>query len=164
MATFSTNYVTQIKTALLSLFTSNLNTRLQLVNSVGPVSFPESGVFPYVGVEEVNRVEKVIGNHSISSTVNWDISVVVKTTGNMLLQDAVNLRNLVLDDGNNNGVEPILREVNSSLLSGLISRASIGEVRYFTSQGFDKMGSLSGGYVAGAIISWQSLTGGATSF
>jgi len=118
---------TAIKAALINTFTTSQGVSgvLAPVLSVGPTSFPESGTYPYVGVDIVRMNEDFVGNHKVRLTIDFGISISVKST--TLLQDAYTVRDSIIDDGNGNGVQPLLRSIMTSLLGGLIEKAEIGQ-------------------------------------
>lgn len=116
-----------IKAAIIGLFTTEMQTgKLPSVLAVGPVAYPEAGVYPYIGVELIHRKEEVIANNNRASKCLWGINISVRST--TLMQDAVALRDVIIDDGAGNGVEPLLRNVARTRFSGLISKGEIKEV------------------------------------
>lgn len=129
---------TAIKAALINTFTTNQGPsgKLAPVLSIGPTSFPESGVYPYCGLDIIQMNEAFVANHKIRLTIDFGISISVKT--NTLLQDAYTIRDSIIDDGEGNGVQPILRSLMYTLLDGLIEKCEIGKTIFINNVEDDK--------------------------
>jgi hypothetical protein len=149
----STSYslTNAIKQAIISAFTAEQGTgRLATVQSVGPAWLNEAEVYPYIGVELIHRKEQIIGNQQRLSTARWGITVSVKST--TLLADAYASRDVLIDDGAGNGVEPILRDMAYNRLNGLISTGELIEVVLTSNLDTSKSDSPSEFFAEAAII------------
>ena len=105
-----------IKEAIITVFTASQGASgtLYAVKAVGPTGYNETGVSPYVGVELIKTSESFGASHQIKIKMSFGISVSVTST--TLLQDAYKARDLIIDDGNGNGIQPLLRNSIYTLL------------------------------------------------
>ena len=143
-----------IKAELIKAFTNEQHPggKLSSVLAIGPTSYPESGVFPYVGVDIVKMKEAFIANHKIRLTIDFAISVSVRST--TLLQDAYKVRDALLDDGAGNGLQPILHNNMYLLLNGLIEKSEIGDIILLSNIDGDK-GAAQTQFFADAVIMYS---------
>ena len=149
-----------IKTEIINEFVAQMGTggKLSTVKAIGPTAFPESGVYPYVGVELIKSTEEFVANHKIRANFTFAISISVKST--TLLQDAYTARDAIIDDGTGNGVQPLLRSAMYGLFAGLVEKSEIGSTILLSNVEGDKSGALTN-FFADAVImleTYQTLT------
>ena len=130
---------TLIKQAIINAFAAQQGAsgKLASVLAIGPTAFPEANAYPYIGVDIVKTKEEFIGNHHMRISIDFGISCSVKSI--TLLQDAYTQRDVILDDGNGNGYQPILRNMMYTLLGGLITKCEIGDTIFLSNVSQDKL-------------------------
>jgi hypothetical protein len=89
--------------------------RLQTVAMVGKSTWPNFSTFPFVGLQFRNFTEEPYGAkryHKFEAFFDIVVVVQVQTVGENILQleDAWSALRLIVNDGNGNGVFPILRD------------------------------------------------------
>jgi hypothetical protein len=157
MATVNSSIAAATNKAIINRLTAQQGTgTLASVRSIGTTTFPEANVYPYVGVELVHRKEEIWGSLHKKSILTFAISISVRTTADTsTLADAVSQRDLIIDDGSGNGIEPILRSFNLDVggaLNGTSIKAEILDVLLTTNAAEDKSASPSVYYAEGLIM------------
>lgn len=149
--------VVKIKAALIDVFTTNQGPSgmLSTVKSIGGTSYCETGVFPYIGVDIIQTKPEFVSIHKLRTSVEFGISISVRST--TLLIDAYNARDIIIDDGNGNGVMQVLREQYSQLLSStnggipLIEKCDIGQTIFLSNVSENKSSPMTE-FFADAVI------------
>ena len=106
--------------------------KLASVALIGKTAYPGMilASYPYVGVEIGHREEDPGANNEMKSTIQYLCSVYVHS--DVSLDDAYAQREALLDDGNGNGLENVLRSIVPQTDLGAW-QAYIREVRYESS-------------------------------
>ena len=156
------NPIVQIKAAIISNFTSQMNNtgtnpngRLPFVKAVGSSWIDSIDLWPYVGITPLEeRVERNVAlkNDMIAT---WAISTTVRSA--ISTEDAYNQLLTVLDDGTSKGVHAILDDYSNLFLGGLVYKSQRIKTQYFDDLAKDKV-SGTNQFAAYAISTFETYT------
>lgn len=106
--------------------------KLASVQLIGKTAYPGllSMAYPYVGLEIGHRLEEPTTQNEMSSVIQFMVSIFVHS--DVSLDDAYNQREMLLDDGNGNGLENVLRSIVPQTDLGAW-QSYIKEIRYESS-------------------------------
>lgn len=144
------------KAAIIDAFTAEqgVGGKLSSVVSIGTTCFPETNAYPYIGVELVQRKESFYTNNQRLSICRWVANISVKDED--LLKNAVDALEVIIDDGEGNGIEPIIRAFSRNKLGGVIFRAEL-DTTTFMNSGDDKEAAATEFFAEALVVfaTWQ---------
>jgi hypothetical protein len=145
------NNTLEVKASLVELLS------IQLASSFlefGTTVYSENDAYPYLGVVLLNREEKVNTTKTRLSTIKFGIAILVRST--ISLSDAYLQRDLLVDDGNGGGVEPLLRQTIAGWIGTTqIATAEIKNVSYIDSVGLEPKSSSAGPWTCAAGVEYM---------